>query len=89
MLLLSPLIFVRAAYIGLGVLGGGPAARAGLKPGNIITRINGETLHNPQQAIEMISSFKPGEKITMDILRGWNDLTVTATVTQRPHYPGA
>ena len=70
-----------------GVVGGGPASRAGLKPGDIITRINGGNVYNPQQAIEVISGFKPGEEITLDVLRGWDDLTVTATVSQRPSYP--
>lgn len=72
-----------------GVLGGGPAARAGLMPGDIITRIDGEEMYNPQQAIQKISGYKPGEEITLDVLRGWDELTITATVTQRPSYPGA
>ena len=71
-----------------GVLGNGPAARAGLEPGDIITSINGQDLYSPQQTIQMINRLKPGETIQLAVLRGWDKITINAQVTQQPSYPG-
>ena len=69
-----------------GVLRNGPASSAGIMPGDIMTRINGQPLYNPQQAIQLISQFHPGDTINIDILRGWNELSISARVSQRPAF---
>ena len=69
-----------------GVLMDGPAAKAGIKPGDILIKINNEPLYNPQQAIQMISQFRPGEIININILRGWDELAIHAQVSQRPAF---
>lgn len=61
-----------------------PAARAGVMPGDIITKINGTPLQDAQQAVQKISGLMPGEMINLDILRGWNELFLTTEVVQRP-----
>jgi serine protease DegS len=61
-----------------------PAARAGVMPGDIITKINGTPLQDAQQAVQKISSLMPGEMINLDILRGWDELFLTTEVVQRP-----
>ena len=67
-----------------GVLKGGPAARAGVMPGDILTRINNDILYNPQQAIQMISQFKPDSRINIVLLRGWEEIELQAKIAQRP-----
>ncbi len=71
-----------------GVYRNSPAARAGIMPGDIITRINGELLLDAQQAIQKISRLQPGEMINLDIIRGWQNLFLTAEVGQRPKFSG-
>ena len=61
-----------------------PAAKAGVMPGDIITRINGASLTDAQQAVQKISGVMPGEMINLDIIRGWQALFITTEVSQRP-----
>ena len=61
-----------------------PAAKAGVMPGDIITRINGASLTDAQQAVQKISGVMPGEMINLDIIRGWQELFITTEVAQRP-----
>jgi len=71
-----------------GVVGNSPADRAGIMPGDIITRINGEPLLDAQQAIQKISRLQPGEMINLDIIRGQRRLFLSAEVAQRPKLSG-
>lgn len=67
-----------------GVLKDGPAAMAGIIPGDILVQINNEVLYNPQQAIQMISQFEPDTRINITLLRGWEEIQLQAEVAQRP-----
>ncbi len=67
-----------------GVLQGGPADKAGVIPGDIILRIAGMPITDPQQAIEMITEIKPGSVVNIQILRGWQKLELNAVVSYRP-----
>ena len=69
-----------------GVLRGGPAAKAGIQPGDILTEINGKPVYNPQQAIQTIAQFPPGTTIELSIIRGWEQSLVQAVVGQRPNF---
>ena len=69
-----------------GVLQRSPAAKAGIMPGDILTEINGEPLLDPQQAIQMISRFRPGKRIDIIVLRGWQEMMLQATISQRPSF---
>ncbi|NNE37973.1 MAG: trypsin-like serine protease [Gammaproteobacteria bacterium] len=71
-------IFVTAIF------NGSPAANAGVMPGDIIIEVNGLALLDSQQAVQIISSYKPGEIINLDIIRNWDRIFLTAEVTQRP-----
>jgi serine protease DegS len=67
-----------------GILQNGPADTAGIIPGDIIIEVNGIPVDSPYQAIQLIGSIPPGTAIEVIILRGWQQLTVEAVVTQRP-----
>lgn len=47
----------------------GPAARAGLKAEDVIVEMNGKTVENGTQLKNMISTTKPGSKITLTVIR--------------------
>ena len=68
-----------------GVLQGGPADIAGINPGDVVTKILGQDIIDPRQAIDTIAKLAPGTKIEMTIVRGWDELKINAVVTQRPH----
>jgi serine protease DegS len=67
-----------------GVLQGGPAEQAGLVPGDIILQVDDQPVSNPQHAIEMISSIRPGTVVDVKIMRGWEQFNLKATVAERP-----
>jgi len=69
-----------------GVLKDGPADMAGIVPGDILLSISGKQLTSPVQAIQMISRYKPDTSIDLQVLRGWETLTLKATVSQRPTF---
>ncbi len=68
-----------------GVLQGGPADIADISPGDVVTKIQGQDIIDPRQAIDAIAKLAPGSKIEMTIVRGWEELKINAVVTQRPH----
>jgi len=69
-----------------GVLQGGPADIAGINPGDVVIKIQGQDIIDPRQAIDTIAKLAPGSKIEVTIVRGWEELKFNAIVTQRPHF---
>ena len=68
----------------VAVLNGSPADQAGIVPGDIMTRINDKPLSSPQYTINMISQVKPGARIEIELLRGWERETLIVQVAKRP-----
>jgi serine protease DegS len=68
------------------ILQGGPADAAGLMPGDILLEINNQKLASPQQAIDLISQFKPQTKINIKLLHGWEEKILSAIIGQRPSF---
>ena len=67
-----------------GVLRNGPADQAGIKPGDIITHINGNSVEDSNDALNLIASSRPGNKMAIDLLRNGKKISKEAEVTQRP-----
>jgi S1-C subfamily serine protease len=61
-----------------------PAAKAGLRPGDLVTTIDGKAVENYSEMVASIRSHQPGDKVTLGVTRGGNETTITATLTQRP-----
>jgi len=67
-----------------GIQRNGPAAQAGLRPGDIILSINGEASGNSKTVMNQIARVSPGGKLQMKILRNGKELDTQAIVGERP-----
>ena len=70
-----------------GVLRGGPADRAGLKPGDIITDIGGRPVTNARQSMQQIADQPPGSPLQLQVRRNGDALQLEAKTGQRPAMP--
>jgi putative serine protease PepD len=62
----------------------GPAANAGVQQGDVITKVNGTTISNAQDLMNLLASEKPGDSITLTLDRNGSTLTVTVTLGELP-----
>lgn len=67
-----------------GVLNGGPADKAGLRPGDIVTEINGETVIDGKHAIKLIARVAPGNKVDIEFKRNGKTMNKDVMTSQRP-----
>jgi len=70
------------AHIG-NVAKDGAAAAIGLKPGDIITKINDATITSWTELQATVSSYNAGEKINITYKRNGKEYTATATLTAK------
>jgi serine protease Do len=58
---------------------GGPAEKAGVEPGDIITKFEGKAIDRSSDLPRTVTQIKPGTKATMQVFRrgAYRDLTVT------------
>ena len=61
-----------------------PAAVAGIKTGDIVTSINGQAIDVLHPLDSVLTQFAPGDKITLEVIRGQDHKTLTVTLGTRP-----
>lgn len=66
------------------VMRGGPAAKGGLKSGDVILRVQGRVMADADRVIETIYGFKPGDVITLRVKREDEEMTLRVTLGRRP-----
>lgn len=66
-----------------GVTPESPAARAGLKAGDVITKVNGEAVKDPGELMEALGDVEDDGAVTLDIVRDRKASTVKATLEPR------
>ncbi len=59
---------------------GGPADRAGIRPGDVITAINGQRVDGSAELIVAIRAHKPGDTVTLEVRRGGDNRSVRVTL---------
>jgi len=65
------------------VVPGSAAADAGLEPGDVVVAVNGQPTTTSAQVGEIVRSLKPGDQVTIDVLRLGEAVQVTATLGRR------
>lgn len=78
-----------AGVVVVGVIRNGPAHRGGIQPGDVIRTIDGQKINDPHQALLVISSRKPGARVSIGIVRDGKPLTLETTAIERPARAGA
>jgi S1-C subfamily serine protease len=63
---------------------GSPAERAGLRPGDVITRVSGQPVTDTQQLFDLITSAGPEAHVVLEVWRGSERIEVTPTTVTRP-----
>jgi len=64
-----------------------PAADAGLQPGDLIIAIDGESVTEIEPFVETLQSHKPGDEVTLTIIRSGEESQVSVTLAEHPDNP--
>ncbi len=62
----------------------GPAHKAGVQPGDILTAIDGKKTRDAREVLLIISGHKPGDRIPLELLRDGKRLQLEAIAGERP-----
>ena len=61
-----------------------PGARAGLKPYDLITAIDGRAVATNDELIRVVSSMAPGTEVRLDVVRDGRAIPVSVRLAERP-----
>jgi putative serine protease PepD len=59
---------------------GGPAAAAGLRAGDVVTKVGDRMITGSDELVAAIRSYAPGDKVTLTVRRGGDEQTVRVTL---------
>lgn len=63
---------------------GGPADRAGAKPGDVLLAVNGKEVTDTTSMLNMIAALEPGQQARLRITRNQSEQELSVTVGRRP-----
>ncbi len=67
-----------------GVLNNGPAAQAGILPGDVVVKVDGQPITAMAELLTRIASLKPGQPSAFVVVRRGEDVQLSVTPAQRP-----
>ncbi len=67
-----------------GVLQDGPAAQAGIRPGDVIVKVGDKAIGNVSELLSTVAALKPGAPTPFTVLRGDQKTEITVTPGKRP-----
>ena len=70
-----------------GVLQNGPAAKAGIRPGDVITQVDQHKISNVSDLLSRVAALQPGQTTRIELLRAQGAAVVTVTPGERPAMP--
>ena len=77
----------KSGAIVAGVLKGGPADKAGIKPGDILVSVNGQDITDTTRLLNVIAQIKPGTDAKVHLVRKNKELDLTVMIGKRPPPP--
>ena len=66
------------------VMHNGPAARAGVKPGDILAMVNDQKITDSDSMLHIIAALQPGSTAVLKLLRNQSEITVHVNIGKRP-----
>jgi len=60
-----------------------PAEKAGLKPGDLIIAVDKTPVDENHRLVDLIRAYKPGDKVSLSVMRGNQRLTLEVTLGSR------
>lgn len=70
--------------LALSVPEGGPAAKAGIRPGDVLIRLDGDELASPESLLAALRNKSPGQTVTVEYRRGTETQETKVQLTARP-----
>jgi len=70
-----------------GVMRGGPAEAAGIRPGDVLTAIGKRPIEDPQRMLESIAALTPGEHARFTLVRNGKHYQAEVRIGRRPMIP--
>src|SRR3954467_1771489 len=70
-----------------GVFRGGPADKAGVKPGDVPGEMEGKPVMDPPAMLNLVAALAPGSSAKMTLKRQGRDVEASVTVGRRPKPP--
>ena len=67
-----------------GILRGGPADRAGVRPGDVLVAVNGRKVADSEALLNLIAALQPGQAVELRVIRQQKVLQAKAVVEKRP-----
>jgi serine protease DegQ len=67
-----------------GVVNDAPAAKAGIKPGDVLTRIGEQVVATPAELLASVAALKPRSQVDVGVQRGGKAMNFSLAVGQRP-----
>jgi serine protease DegQ len=68
-----------------GVLRGGPADQAGMKPGDIVMAVNEKPVRNMTELMQTVAQVLPGTRAKVKVMRNGRSTELVVTVIERPN----
>ena len=75
---------VKSGVLITGVLQDGPASKSGMRPGDVVLRVQGQPVGNTAQLLSAVAALKPQSEAAIGLQRGEQTLELTVVVGQRP-----
>jgi S1-C subfamily serine protease len=66
------------------VVTGSPADKAGLRGGDVITKINGKSVNSTQNMTTLLNQHQPGDEVTLTVVRAGKTQSIKATLGSTP-----
>lgn len=67
-----------------GVLRGGPADKAGIRPGDVLVKVNDQSVADASSLLNLIAALPPGKEAALSLIRNEANMLITVKVGKRP-----